>query len=120
MAQGDKDADQRVTSAELGAVADAWFDRFDPEKTGRVRQDEFLLLFDSATNPQTAANAGRGGRGGGGGGTGGTPLAFFTASDLNRDGAITTGELKEGFTRRFPTWDTDKDGKLTLAELTAD
>ena len=108
-----------MTSAELGAVADAWFDRFDPEKTGRVRQDEFLLLFDSATNPQTAANAGRGGRGGGGGGTGGTPLAFFTASDLNRDGAITTGELKEGFTRRFPTWDTDKDGKLTLAELTA-
>jgi len=101
-------------------VADAWFDRLDPEQTGRVRQDEFLLRFDSATNPQPAGGGGRVGRGGGGGGgTGGTPLAFFTVSDLNRDAAITAGELKEGFTKRFPTWDTDKDGKLTLAELTA-
>ena len=97
-------------------MVDAWFDRLDPEKTGRVRQDEFLLRFDSASNPQTVA-AGRGGRGGGG--TGGTPLAVFTASDLNRDAAITTGELKDGFQRRFAGWDGDKDGKLTLAELTA-
>lgn len=119
LAQGDSDGDQRLTVAELGAVADTWFDRLDPEKTGRVRQDEFLLRFDSATNPQAAAGGGRGGRGGGGGATGGTPLGFFTASDLNRDAAITTGELKDGFTKRFPAWDTDKDGKLTLAELTA-
>lgn len=118
LSQGDKDGDQRLTSAELGTVLGAWFDRLDPEKTGRVRQDEFLLRFDSASNPTAAAGGGRGGRGGGGG-TGGTPLAFFTASDLNRDAAITAGELKDGFQRRFAGWDGDKDGTLTLAELTA-
>jgi hypothetical protein len=56
MAQGDTNADQRISRAELATLTDAWFDKLDPEKTGRVSQADFGARFASLTPPA----AGRG------------------------------------------------------------
>lgn len=71
IAQGDKNGDLQISRAELSALADAWFDKLDPEKTGRVSQQDFGARFASLTPPAAP-------RGGGGGApqaqTGGQPL----------------------------------------------
>ena len=51
MAQADSNADQRISRAELATLTDAWFDKLDPEKTGRVSQQEFGARFASLTPP---------------------------------------------------------------------
>jgi len=59
MAQGDTNADQRISRAELATLTDAWFDKLDPEKTGRVSQADFGPRFASLTPPPAGrANAG--------------------------------------------------------------
>jgi len=40
-ADGDKDQDQKLTRAEMTAVADAWYDKLDPQKTGTIAQADF-------------------------------------------------------------------------------
>src|SRR5687767_4642383 len=35
LAQADKDADQKLTKDEFTALADAWFDKLDPQKSGK-------------------------------------------------------------------------------------
>lgn len=42
---GDKNKDQRVSKDEMNALADTWFDRLDPSKSGRVSQAEFPQRF---------------------------------------------------------------------------
>src|SRR6185436_2897727 len=39
--QADKNGDQKLSLVELGAVADAWFEKLDTEKAGRVSQADF-------------------------------------------------------------------------------
>jgi hypothetical protein len=51
IAQADKNADQRISRQELSALADAWFDKLDPEKTGRVSQQDFGARFAGLTPP---------------------------------------------------------------------
>jgi type 1 glutamine amidotransferase len=60
ISQGDKNADQRISREELSALADAWFDKLDPEKTGRVSQQDFVARFASLM-PAPARGAGAGG-----------------------------------------------------------
>ena len=55
IAQGDTNADQQLSRAELNALADAWFDKLDPEKTGRVGQPDFGARFASLLPPPAAA-----------------------------------------------------------------
>jgi type 1 glutamine amidotransferase len=57
--QADKNGDQRVSLVELGAVADAWFEKLDTDKAGRVSQADFAARFASAL-PQPAPGGGRG------------------------------------------------------------
>ncbi|MEN3339577.1 MAG: hypothetical protein V7647_3253 [Acidobacteriota bacterium] len=66
VSQADKNADGKVTRDELGALADAWFDKLDPEKSGKIAQADFPQRF-AAVMPQTPAapGAGRGGPPGG-------------------------------------------------------
>ncbi len=45
ISQGDKNNDQRLSREEMAALANAWFDKLDPEKTGRVSQQEFGVRF---------------------------------------------------------------------------
>jgi len=40
-ADGDTNQDQKLTRAEMTAVADTWFDKLDPQKTGSVAQADF-------------------------------------------------------------------------------
>ena len=64
----------------------------------------------------------RGPRGRGPGGFGpGTFLgnAFMTALDANKDGIISHDEFTQGFARWFETWNSDKTGILTDAQLRA-
>jgi len=51
VAQGDKDGDGRLTQPELRAVADAWYDKLDPEKAGRVDQSGFPERFKAVLPP---------------------------------------------------------------------
>ena len=43
--QGDSNSDQKLSRAELATLADAWFDKIDPQKTGSVIQADFSTRF---------------------------------------------------------------------------
>jgi type 1 glutamine amidotransferase len=58
VAQGDKDGDQKLSRAEFTAITGAWFDKIDPDKTGRVAQADFAPRF-AALTPAPAPGAGR-------------------------------------------------------------
>jgi len=45
LAQGDKNSDQKLTKEEFSALADAWFDKIDSGKAGRVGQADFPQRF---------------------------------------------------------------------------
>jgi type 1 glutamine amidotransferase len=51
LAQGDRDHDGQLGREELRALADAWYDRLDPEKMGRVAQDAFPQRFRAVVPP---------------------------------------------------------------------
>lgn len=119
VAQGDKDADKQLTSAEFANLADAWFDKLDPGKAGKVSQQQLvaqLAKLFAANSASAAAPT-----------TGGAPAQgvsaevlgplLFSATDLNKDGALTRFEFKEAFARWFDLWDGKKSGKLDQAAL---
>jgi type 1 glutamine amidotransferase/Ca2+-binding EF-hand superfamily protein len=56
MTAGDLNHDQKLSRDELIALADAWFDKLDSAKAGRVSQQEFTTRF-AALVPQPAAPA---------------------------------------------------------------
>jgi type 1 glutamine amidotransferase len=61
--QGDTNHDQKISRAEMAALADAWFDKLDPDKTGKVSQQDFAarfltLFFAPAAGGGQAVNAG--------------------------------------------------------------
>jgi type 1 glutamine amidotransferase len=64
LAVGDKNADQKLTKDEFSAAADAFFDKVDADKSGKVAQADFGSRI-AAAFPQPQAPAG-GGRGAGG------------------------------------------------------
>ena len=49
--QGDKDADQKLSRAEFTAAIDGWYDKLDPDKTGRVAQADFGARFAGLLPP---------------------------------------------------------------------
>jgi type 1 glutamine amidotransferase len=87
VARGDKDTDQKLTSAEFAAVIDAWLEALDSGKTNRVSEAEFVQRF-TAVAPAGTGRAGRGGRAGGRGGEvtvgRGTASSGATWPDFNR------------------------------------
>lgn len=114
-AQADKDKNSKVTLEEFTGVADLWFDKLDPEKTGKLTQDQFAEKFyDAVPRPED---------GPGGGGPGGgrrsrtTAPAFFGAADADKDGSLTRAELKTTFDKWFVQWDTNKTGSITEERL---
>ncbi len=64
--QGDTNHDQKISRDEMAALADTWFDKVDPEKTGKVDEADFATRFGSDINPPAARGGGRGARGAGG------------------------------------------------------
>jgi type 1 glutamine amidotransferase len=51
LAQGDRDKDGQLGQEELRALADAWYDKLDPEKAGRVAKDVFPQRFTAILPP---------------------------------------------------------------------
>ena len=124
LSQGDKNADQKLSKEEMSALADAWFDKLDPDKTGKLSQEQFTLKFADVLPPpqgrQSVPGGGapRGGRGGFG------PARFvgpglFTAADANKDGLLIRAELKATFERWFDEWDKEKSGAINQETLVA-
>lgn len=117
----DTDHDGKVTQTEFQAMQNA--------TRGQMRGAMRGAYAGTATAP-AAAQGGWGGRMGGGGrgmgaGRGGMmPVAGMgiARADLNGDGVITrdeVGRMGIGMQQRFDAVDTDKDGKVTVQELTA-
>jgi type 1 glutamine amidotransferase len=67
LAQGDSNADQKLSKAEAAALADAWFDKVDPQKAGTVSQADFAQRFAAVMPAPQAPPAAAAGAGGGGG-----------------------------------------------------
>jgi len=59
VAQGDTNHDQRISRAEMAALSDAWFDKLDPEKTGKVSQQDFAARFMTLFAVPAAAGGGQ-------------------------------------------------------------
>jgi outer membrane protein assembly factor BamB len=128
LAQGDKNADEKLSKDEFSNLADAWFDKLDPEKTGKVSQEQFVERLGEVL-PPPQGNGGPGGppRGDGpgpggprGGGFG--PGRFigpgmFSVADADKDGSLTRAELKATFAKWFAEWDKEKSGMLDEAKL---
>jgi type 1 glutamine amidotransferase len=51
LAQGDRNADRQLSREELRALADAWYDKVDPQKSGRVDQAAFPQRFATVLPP---------------------------------------------------------------------
>jgi hypothetical protein len=125
IAQGDKNADQKLTKDELSSLADAWFDKLDADKAGKLTQQQFTSKFGELLPAQTPPAGGPpGGPGGGRGGRGGGPGGFiggglFTATDADKDGTITRAEFKGVFEKWAVAFDSDKSGALDQAKLVA-
>ena len=52
--QGDKDSDQKLSRDELNALADAWFDKMDTGKAGRIGQQDFAQRMALVMPPPPA------------------------------------------------------------------
>jgi outer membrane protein assembly factor BamB/Ca2+-binding EF-hand superfamily protein len=126
LSQGDKNSDEKLSKEEFTALADAWFAKLDPEKTGKVSQGDFVeKLGNILPPPQRDGERNRdepgerppgGGRGGFGPGRFIGP-GLFTAADADKDGSLTKDELKTTFAKWFTEWDTDKKGTLDEGKL---
>jgi len=130
VSQGDKNADKKLSKAEFTALADAWFDKLDTDKAGKLGQDQFVeRIGEVLPPPQGFGGQGGpppGGGGGGGqrpgGGRGFGPGRFigpglFTATDTDKDGSLTRTELKGTFGKWFTEWDTDKSDALDETKI---
>lgn len=115
--QADANKDQKVSRAEFTALADAWFDKLDPDKAGKVTAAQFAERFyDAVPRAENASGADasaqrRPSRS--------TAPAFVTATDTDKDGSVTRVELKNTFTKWYDQWDADMTGALTEEKLRA-
>ncbi|MSU36164.1 MAG: hypothetical protein EXS36_13895 [Pedosphaera sp.] len=115
LAQGDKNADLKLTKSELSALAEAWFDQLDTEKAGKLNQERFAKGFGNLLAAPQGFGPPGGGRGFGPGRFIGPGL--FTAVDADKDGSLTRAELKGTFEKWSSDWDSDKSGSLTEEKL---
>ena len=60
MMAGDANQDGRLARDEVAALADAWYDKFDPEKAGRIASAEFARRFAALPPPSTPTGAAQG------------------------------------------------------------
>jgi type 1 glutamine amidotransferase len=56
---GDKNSDQRLSREEFAGVADAWYDKLDTSKAGRVSREEFPQRFAAVLPPPPPPARGR-------------------------------------------------------------
>ena len=121
VSQADKDGDKAVTKGEFAALADAWFDKLDADKAGKLGREQFATrLGDLVPLPgvpprraEAAAPKAKRRRSA-------PPInlgtfvgpGLFTALDADKDGSLTRDEMKNAFDRWAAAWDADKSGSL--------
>src|SRR6185503_13930195 len=99
---------RKLSKSEFTALADAWFEKLDAGKTGKLSQEQFTGNLGEILPPPQGFGPPDGGPGpavpdGLGGGRGGFgPAMFigpglFTATDSNKDGALSRAEFKDTF-----------------------
>lgn len=133
--QGDKNQDKKLSKEEFAALAEAWFDKLDTEKSGKLTQDQFAERFNSVLpmpggpggpgRPDLGDRGGPGGSGPGGPGGGGRrfgPGGFmgpglFGLADGDKDGSVTRAELKVLFEKWHGDWDKQKTGAIDEEQL---
>jgi hypothetical protein len=121
LTQGDQNGDGTLSKAEMTRLAGVWFDKLDPDTTGKLNQDQFVQRFGEILPPPPGFGPPGGrpeGPDGGPGGRGGFGPAmfigpgFFAAVDVNKDGSLTREELVATFTKWAVEWDPEKVGSL--------
>ncbi len=115
--QADSNKDQKLSRAEFTALADTWFDRLDPDKSGKVTAAQFAERFYDAV--PRAENAPGGDASAQRRPSRSTAPAFVAAADTDKDGSVRRVELKNTFTKWYDQWDADKTGALTEEKLRA-
>ena len=111
-------ADREAMRAQFKAQA---FDKLDANDDGAISKGEFdaprAARPDGERGPEGMRGK-RGGRGGHGGMMGGM-RGHMADADTNGDKAISLAEFQAAHTARFNAMDTNKDGKVTKAEMDA-
>jgi outer membrane protein assembly factor BamB/Ca2+-binding EF-hand superfamily protein len=115
MTQADKNGDKKVSKEEFSTLADTWFDKFDPEKSGKISEDQLVTKLTEVLPPPEGVGR-PGGRGGFGPGRFIGP-GLFAAADANKDGSLTREELKSTFEKWFAEWDKEKTGSLEQDQI---
>ena len=111
VAQGDKNADQKLTSIEFVALIDAWLEALDSAKTNRISETEFAERFAAIVPPGAGRGARGGGRGGGVAVGRGTAPSGATWPDFNR---MIGGIFKSHPWQRVPVRIEDAGSPLTV------
>src|SRR5881396_656699 len=89
VSQADKNKDQKLTKEEFTALADAWFDKLDTDKTGKLTQEQLVEKLAEVLPPppgfagRSGGPPGKGPRGGSGGSGPGRFIGpgIFSAAD---------------------------------------
>lgn len=117
-AQADANKDQKLTKAEFAALAEAWFDKLDSAKAGKLNENQFTGGLEGLLGPVPGPfGRGRspGGQRGGGEGFGPAGLVgpgLFAAADADKDGSLTRVEFKGTFEKWIGEWDSEKTDSL--------
>ncbi len=126
LADADSNSDHKLTRDEFAKLADTWFAKLDAEKSGKISQEQFtarapeiLPAPQGFGGPPGGGDAPRGPGGRGGFGPGVMSAPLFTAFDENKDGSLTSAELKQTYNNWFTKWDTNKAGAVTEDQLRA-
>lgn len=130
LSQADRNGDEELARAEFTALAEAWFDKLDPDKTGTVDQDQLSRHLHEILPPPPGFGPPPGDlppggaprfEGGPGGGNPAQMMAagLLTAWDGDKNGSVTRQELKGAFAQWFEEWDKDQDEALDEEQLRA-
>jgi outer membrane protein assembly factor BamB len=114
-AQGDKNNDKKLSRSEFTALADAWFDKIDTDKSDKLSPETFAERFYDAVPRRE--EGGDGAQPPGRRTSRTTAPAFFTASDSDKDGSLTRAELKGTFAKWYGEWDSEKTDALDEAKF---
>jgi len=124
--QANKNGDQKLTKEEFTALADAWFDKMDSNKTGNLSQEQFTERLGNVLPPPEGFGPPDRGPGGdrprpeGGprfGPAGFVGPAIFRIADADKNSSLTRAELKSTFEKWYEQWDSDKANGLTEEKL---
>ena len=107
VSQGDKNADEKLSRQEFAALADVWFDKVDTERSGQLRETNFIEKLEQVLPPPEGRRSPAKAIG---------PV-IFAAADADKDATMTRAELKSAFEKWFAEWDDESGGAIDENEI---